>query len=98
MLQNSPGRFTTIGAAAAGRWRYWCAVGLLLLGTMQSAHAYLDPGTGSILLQGLIAGVAATAAYIGIYWRRIKAFFSRSPGSEARGPAGQDPPTQDPPP
>lgn len=32
------------------------------------AHAYLDPGTGSILLQGLLAGLLA----IGVFWRKLK--------------------------
>ena len=33
-----------------------------------NAHAYLDPGTGSILLQGLLAGLLA----IGVFWRKLK--------------------------
>ncbi len=40
------------------------------------AHAYLDPGTGSIILQGLLAAVAAVVAAGGFYWRRVKSFFS----------------------
>ena len=40
------------------------------------AHAYLDPGTGSLLLQGLIATLAAAAATGSIYWGKIRAFFS----------------------
>lgn len=35
-----------------------------------NAHAYLDPGTGSILLQGLLAGLLA----IGVFWRKLKDF------------------------
>jgi len=33
-----------------------------------NAHAYLDPGTGSILLQGLLAGLLA----IGVFGRKLK--------------------------
>ncbi len=40
------------------------------------AFAYLDPGTGSIILQGLIAGLAMAAAAGSMYWRRIKAIFT----------------------
>ena len=40
------------------------------------AHAYLDPGTGSIILQGLLAGIAAAMAAAGLYWARLKSFFS----------------------
>ena len=31
---------------------------------INNAHAYLDPGTGSIILQALLGAIAATASYI----------------------------------
>jgi len=37
------------------------------------AHAYLDPGTGSILLQGLIGAVAGALVVIKLYWARVVA-------------------------
>jgi len=40
-----------------------------------SAYAYLDPGTGSIILQGIIGTVAAASAAIGLYWDQVKVFF-----------------------
>ena len=42
-----------------------------------NAYAYLDPGLGSILLQGIIAAIAATSLTIKIYWQKIKAFFKK---------------------
>ena len=42
------------------------------------AFAYLDPGTGSIILQGLIAGLAAAAVVMKTYWYKIKSFFGKS--------------------
>lgn len=39
------------------------------------AHAYLDPGTGSMILQLLVAGVAGIGVAIKLYWRRVWAFF-----------------------
>jgi hypothetical protein len=39
------------------------------------AYAYLDPTTGSILLQGLLAGVAGVVVVLRLYWARLKAFF-----------------------
>jgi hypothetical protein len=39
--------------------------------TVSSAHAYLDPGTGSIILQGLIAALAAGAVFVKIYWYKL---------------------------
>jgi hypothetical protein len=53
-----------------------------------SAHAYLDPGTGSMLLQGLLGGIAGGAVIVKIYWARIKSFFRRgSAGKDAPGGA-----------
>jgi hypothetical protein len=40
------------------------------------AYAYLDPGTGSIILQSMLASIAAAAALGSMFWQRIKAFFS----------------------
>jgi hypothetical protein len=42
------------------------------------AYAYLDPGTGSILLQAVLAGIAAGITTISLYWKKIKAIFSKS--------------------
>lgn len=36
------------------------------------AAAYLDPGTGSLALQMLIAGALTAAASIKIFWARLK--------------------------
>jgi hypothetical protein len=52
----------------------WLAV--QLAGFSTAAHAYLDPGTGSILVQSLLAGIAGAAAVVSLYWQRIKAFFT----------------------
>jgi len=43
-----------------------------------SASAYLDPGTGSILLQGLIGGIASGMYIARLYWAKIRAFFGNS--------------------
>ena len=41
------------------------------------SHAYLDPGTGSIILQGLLAGTAVGIGVLRRYWQQIKSFLSR---------------------
>ena len=46
-----------------------------LISYTSPAYAYLDPGTGSILLQGLIAGIASAMAFLSIYWQKVKSFF-----------------------
>ncbi|MGH6865218.1 MAG: hypothetical protein ACREDO_03360 [Methyloceanibacter sp.] len=39
--------------------------------TTSSAHAYLDPGTGSIILQVLLGGVAGVALAGKLYWHKF---------------------------
>jgi len=43
---------------------------------------YIDPGTGSMLLQGLLGGLAAAAVAVKIFWRRILEFLHLSKPSE----------------
>jgi len=38
---------------------------------------YLDPGSGSFLIQLLIAGLAGIGLAIAVSWARIKRFFSK---------------------
>lgn len=40
-------------------------------------YAYLDPGTGNALLQGIIGGLAVASGFIAYQWRRIRLLFSR---------------------
>jgi len=40
-----------------------------------NAYAYLDPGTGSMILQGILGGLAAAAVVIRLYWYRLLSFF-----------------------
>jgi hypothetical protein len=48
---------------------YVCGHRLFILrGTV---FAYLDPGTGSMLVQLLVGGVAAAAVTAKLYWHRI---------------------------
>lgn len=48
---------------------------LVLLLAMNSAHAYLDPGSGSAILQGIIGALAAIAITLKLYWHRLLCFF-----------------------
>ena len=41
------------------------------------AHAYLDPGTGSIILQAIVAAFAAFFTSIYIFWSKVKNFFNK---------------------
>ena len=42
---------------------------------VNDAYAYLDPGTGSALLQGILAALAAIAVTAKLYWHRLLRFF-----------------------
>jgi len=42
---------------------------------VNTAYAYLDPGTGSALLQGILAALAAIVVAAKLYWHRLLRFF-----------------------
>jgi hypothetical protein len=50
----------------------------LLLGFPNRAEAlYIDPATGSIVLQVMVGGLLAVAATTRLYWNRIRSLFRR---------------------
>ena len=64
--------------------RAFFAVALASVAFSTPAHAYLDPGTGSILLQGLLGAIAAATVAVGAFWTRAKLFLFRLTGAQAR--------------
>ncbi|HBP87892.1 MAG TPA: hypothetical protein PKK23_21295 [Nitrospirales bacterium] len=55
------------------------------------AAAYLDPGTGSMILQLLLGGIAGAAIIIKLYWRRfLNLFKGRSSESASSNSYEQD--------
>ncbi len=54
-----------------------CTVAVLGLLIASTSHAYLDPGTGSIILQGLLAGIAVAIGVLHRYWQQFKSFLAR---------------------
>jgi hypothetical protein len=56
------------------------AVALLLLPV--PALAYIDPGTGSFVIQGIIAAVVGAGLAIKMFWHRIKSVFTGKPTPE----------------
>jgi hypothetical protein len=53
-----------------------------------SALAYLDPGTGSMMLQVILGGIAAVGVAIKLFWYKIIAFLGfkkKEPGEEKAG-------------
>ena len=47
------------------------------------AYAYLDPGTGSILLQVILGGIAGAMVAGKLYWSKIKRFIGWDKSEEA---------------
>lgn len=45
------------------------------------AHAYLDPGTGSMILQMLAAGFLGGLYTVKVYWAHVSNFFRNLVGS-----------------
>ena len=61
---------------------------LLYLPFHQVIHAYIDPGTGSIIWMSIIGVVAAALTAIKLFWNQIKSFFSNlfSRSKKSEGP------------
>jgi len=61
------------------------AIYSLALSTFQigPAFAYMDPGTGSLLLQGLLGGIAGAAVFIRIYWHKLTSWLRWTRSSES---------------
>ena len=56
---------------------FYCFTLLTLL-KVEDAYAYLDPGTGSMLFQSLIAAIAGGLFLIKTYWTKLKNFFVKN--------------------
>lgn len=54
------------------------ATAFILVASSGPAFAYIDPGTGSMILQGIIGGVAGGLFIMRTYWAKVVAFFSGS--------------------
>lgn len=64
------------------RSRYYIAIVSALLIASSPAYAYLDPGTGSLLLQAIIGAIAMMMATGKLWWYRLKSLFSTAPEEE----------------
>lgn len=53
------------------------ALALFILVFPPKAHAYLDPGTGSYILQILLGGLFGGAVLVRAFWKDIRGFFGK---------------------
>ena len=78
-----PGRRTSTAA---------CSIVALLLALWPGeAQAYLDAGTGSMLLQMFVAAAAGCHYLLKLRWRQLKARLVRQPTGTAASAVGPEP-------
>jgi hypothetical protein len=78
-----PGSINRLSIAAA-------LLGVLSFLFSEKAHAYLDPGSGSYILQILIAALLGASVGIKIYWKRIKHMLRSTFSGEKGDEEGDD--------
>ena len=68
---------------------------IIILATMVAyagpAHAYLDPFTGSAILQLTLGAIAGLMVAAKLYWTKIKQFFLRLSVKDPGGDGNQEP-------
>jgi hypothetical protein len=62
-------------------WKLMTAAWLIML--TLPAYAYLDPGTGSMLLQVILGGIAAIGVALKLFWHKIRIAVGLSKNSKA---------------
>jgi hypothetical protein len=87
MERRSTRTLTTVAKLLASIWLFWTIAA-------PSAHAYIDPGSSSFIIQILIGALAGAGLAIATFWRRIRMFFSRNKDKDA---GAQTPPPAVPP-
>jgi hypothetical protein len=50
---------------------------LIIVLKSSKSYAYIDPGTGSIILQAILAAIAGAIGYLTFFWQKTKAFFKK---------------------
>ncbi len=65
-------------------WKNWPAILTVtaLVLTAFPAHAYLDPGTGSMIVQLVIGAIAVAGVTLKIYWRKFLGLFNHRPNEK----------------
>ncbi len=72
------------------RWDLMLLSAVLVLTFAREAYGYIDPGTGSLILQVIIGSLLGAAFAIKIFWRHIMYFAGRLFGRKKRDDTGED--------
>ena len=62
---------------------------VLLLSVSLPACGYIDPGTGSLIIQSIIGAIAAIGITMELYWHKLKVFLA------SKQPKAEDPSDED---
>lgn len=63
---------------------------LIFFGFVDLASAYIDPGSGSMLLQLLLGGIAGAVVVLKMYWRQFTNLFRRNSRKESDNLSSDD--------
>ena len=63
---------------------------ILIMVMVRPAHAYLDPGSGSAILQSALAAIALVVIVLKVYWHKALALL----GIKGRNPIVKDKPDE----
>ena len=58
--------------------RFLILASIVCLAVSLPAQAYLDPGSGSLILQLVLSGVAGLILLLKVYWHKLKSILGRS--------------------
>ncbi|GIF71972.1 hypothetical protein [Asanoa siamensis] len=58
---------------------------------MEPHLAYLDAGSGSLIVQAVVAGTAGVVVAAKLYWRRLTSVFRRKTPAEPAAPVAEQP-------
>lgn len=64
-------------------FKYAVVVFISLFSISKPAFAYLDPGTGGMLIQIALGGIAGLAVAGKLFWHQLKSFFHFSKSDES---------------
>ena len=51
-----------------------CKIGFIFFLLTSPVFAYLDPGTGNIIIQAILAFIATAITTLSFYWTKVKLF------------------------
>ncbi len=51
-----------------------CKIGFIFFLLTSPVYAYLDPGTGNIIIQAILAFIATAITTLSFYWTKVKLF------------------------